>query len=121
MVLDDGVYLVIDEWLFIADRVFYPLVIGISVIAYSYADGIIGHPDTLLAVDVNVIDSISVHWVVPIVVGNDIRFGCIGIGIHLVDTGSVRCDENLIVIEGTDTVDADVHQSGWYMHDLVLV
>ena len=24
MVLDDGVYLVIDEWLFIADRVFYP-------------------------------------------------------------------------------------------------
>lgn len=40
MVFNDGIYPVIDELIVIADRVFYPLIIGISVVAYSYTNGI---------------------------------------------------------------------------------
>ena len=121
MVFNDGIYLVIDEWLFIADRVFYPLIIGISVVAYSYTNGIISHPDALFTVNVDIIDGISVHWVVPVIVSNNVWYRFIGIGIHFVDTGPVCSYEDFIVIVGTDTVNTNVHQSGWDMHDFVLI
>ena len=38
-----------------------PLIIGISVVAYSYTNGIISHPDALFTVNVDIIDGISVH------------------------------------------------------------
>ena len=100
---------------------FYPLVIGISVVAYGDTDGIIGYPDALFAVNVDVVDGIPVHRVVPVVVGNNVWYGLISSSVHFVDAGSVCCNENFIVSVGTDAVDADIHQAGRYMHDFMFV
>ena len=121
MVFDDGVYLVVDEGLFIADGMLYPFVIAVPVVAYGNSDGIVRHPDTLLVIHVYVVDGIAVHGIVPVEVGHDVRFGLIGIHIHFVDTRAVCRYQYLILAESANPVDADVYQTRLDMKCLVKV
>ena len=109
-VLDDGVHAVVDERLAVADGVLDPLEVGIAVVAHGDADGKVGHPDAPLVVDVEVGDAIAVHGVVAVVVGGDVGFAFVGVGVQAVDARAVGGDEEGVPPEVTDAVDGDVGQ-----------
>ena len=110
MVFDDGVYLVVDQRLPVAYRMFYPGIFGIIVVADGNAYGVIGYPDALLLVYVEVVDGVSVHAVVAVVVGHNVGLGPVVVHVHLVDACTVGGYQQFLVAERADAVDADVSQ-----------
>ena len=111
-VFDDGIHTVVHERLAVADGVLDPVEIGIAVVAHGDADGEVGHPDALFVVDVEVGDAVAVHRVVAVVVGRDVGFALVGIGVQPVDTGSVGSNEYRVLSEFLYAVDGDVRQLG---------
>ena len=62
--------------------------------------------------DVEVGDAVAVHRVVAVVVGRDVGFALVGIGVQPVDTGSVGSNEYRVLSEFLYAVDGDVCQFG---------
>ena len=86
--------------------------VGIAVVAHGDTDGEVGHPDALFVVDVEVGDAVAVHRVVAVVVGRDVGFTLVGIGVQPIDAGSVGGDEYHVLSEFLYAVDGDVRQLG---------
>ena len=98
---------------------FYPFIIVISVISYSNADRIVGHPDSLFIINIYIIDGIAVHGIITIVIGYNIWFAFIGVYIHFVNSCAIGGDQYLIITKDTDTVDTNIFQTR-FQHDRVM-
>ena len=118
-ILDDSIHLIVDKRLPVADGMFQPAVLRVAVVAHRHADGVVGHPDALFLVHVDVADGITVHGIGATVVGYDVGDGLVVLCLHFVDTGSLGSNQNLVGTESVDAVDADIHQVGAYLLQLV--
>ena len=78
----DTVYLIINQWLLVANGVFYPVITRIAISAYGNPYRVVGQPDAVFFVYINIVDTIAVHGIVFIIIGYDIRVGLIGVNIH---------------------------------------
>ena len=111
MVFNDGIHLVVDERLLVADGMFDPLVTGVLIVAYSNADRIVGHPDAV-AVYIKIIDTIAVHGIIAVIIRHNIRLAFVSFHIHFIYTGTVCGYQYLFVIKSFDAGDTHVFQAG---------
>ena len=82
-----------------------------AVIAYRDTDWIIGEPDTLFIVYLKVRDVVTVHFIVLVVIGNDIRGGQIRVYVYLIHSSTVCSDKQFFIIQRLYSRDADVGQA----------
>ena len=66
-------HMIINQRLLVADGMFYPVVVLISVVDYGDSRRIIGKPYSLFLIHIDIIDDISHHLVIAFVVGGEIR------------------------------------------------
>ena len=118
MIFDDGIHLVIDKRLLVADRMLDPLVTGILIVTYCDADRVISHPDAFV-IYIEVVNTVAVHGIVAIVIRHDVGGALIGIHIHFIYTGTICSYQYFFVIEGFDTCNADILQTDIQLYSLM--
>ena len=118
MVFDDGIHLVIDKRLLVADRMFDPFITGILIVAYCDADRVIGYPDAFV-IYIEVVNTVAVHGIIAIVIRHDVGGALIGIHIHFIYTGTICSYQYFFVIEGFDTCNADILQTDIQLYSLM--
>ena len=62
VIFDDGIYLIVDERLLVANRMFDPFITGILIVAYCDADRVIGYPDAFI-IYIEVVNTVAVLFI----------------------------------------------------------
>ena len=118
VIFDDGIYLIVDERLLVANRMFDPFITGILIVAYCDADRVISHPDAFI-IYIEVVNTVAVHGIIAIVIRHDVGGALIGIHIHFIYTGTICSYQYFFVIEGFDTCNADILQTDIQLYSLM--
>ena len=66
--------LIVHQWKTVADGVSYQIITSITVVSDGDAGRIIGKPDAFLLIHINIIDIVSVHPVITIIISSYIGF-----------------------------------------------
>ena len=85
--------MVIDQGLLVADRMFDPFVAWITIVLHGNSNRIVCHPYPALFVYIDIIDTVSVHAIVAVVVCYNKWLGLISLNVHFIDTSAIGGDQ----------------------------
>ena len=117
-IFNDTIHLVVDQRLLVSDRMFYPVIAWVAIVAHSYTYGIICQPDTVFIIHIDIINAITVHSIIFIVVSNDVWSGVIWIHVHFEYSCTVCGNEKFFVIQRFNGIDADISETFFGLTDL---